>query len=110
MLICIIRWSLPNPASAEIVPNGNLIVITGSATCGALPPRRDAQASGFSDEINNARLDVSSNTISCNMSAMGGSDIPTLSNHKTICENMTLGAYEKTDAYKLVQRFMRKRC
>ena len=63
VLICIIRRSLPNPASAEIVPTGNPIVITGSATCGARPPRKDAQAFGFSDDINNAKSDVSSNAI-----------------------------------------------
>jgi hypothetical protein len=45
------------------MPTGNVFVITGLATCGALPLRRDAQASGFSDDINNAKSDVSSNAI-----------------------------------------------
>ena len=43
------------------------------------------------------------------MSAMGGSNVPTLSSQKAICENMTLGAYEETDAYRFVQRFLSKR-
>jgi hypothetical protein len=45
------------------MPTGNVFVITGLATCGALPLRRDAQASGFSDDINNDKSDVSSNAI-----------------------------------------------
>jgi hypothetical protein len=42
------------------------------------------------------------------MFSMGGNNIPTVSSQKAICENMTLGAYEETDAYRLVQRFMRE--
>ena len=50
-------------SSAEIVPTGDFIVIIGSATRGLFPPRRDAQAYGFSDDISSAKSDASSNAI-----------------------------------------------
>ena len=35
--------------------------------------------------------------------------MPTLSSHKTICENMTFGANEETGANRPAQRFLSKR-
>ena len=40
---------------------------------------------------------------------MGGSNMPTVSSQKTICEDMAFGAYEEAYAYRLVQRFLSKR-
>jgi hypothetical protein len=92
VLICIIRRSFPNPASAEIMPTGNVIVITVSATCGALPPRRDAQAFGFSDDINNAKSDVLSKASVLIIRCPPREEV--ISRH--VCENMTFSTYKKT--------------
>jgi hypothetical protein len=90
--ICIVCRSLPNPATAEIVPIGNPIVIIVSATRGPLPPRKDAHAIGFSEDISSANSDVSSNATFVIYRPCD----EVISNNKTICEDMAFGAYEES--------------
>src|SRR6516164_9163743 len=49
------------------------------------------------------------NTQFFNMSPMRGSNRLAIANYASISENMTFGAYKKSDAYIFVQRFLSKR-